>query len=178
MSRRPDISTEDVVQRYLAGQSSEKIAADLGCSTTVVFNRLRKAGVKARGQGKVKPRGPASPFWQGGRTLSTDGYWLVRDERGRQVREHRLVMAQHLGRPLRSEEIVHHLNHVKTDNRLENLCLLTRSQHKQLHDALDAWCEAGHPEVEGDPWLRWWIKASACRVCGYAPSGTPEEAAA
>jgi hypothetical protein len=75
-----------------------------------------------------------------GRYKNSFGYIIIRGELvpeafksmltvSDHVREHRLVMAQHLGRPLEEWEVVHHKNHIKDDNRLENLELHGTHEH-------------------------------------------------
>jgi hypothetical protein len=49
---------------------------------------------------------------------------------------HRLAMAAYLQRPLTSEEVVHHINGNMTDNRLDNLELMTQSKHVGIHNKL------------------------------------------
>jgi len=63
-----------------------------------------------------------------GKFVRSDGYVAVKVN-GRFELEHRVIMAQYLNRPLRSDEHTHHRNGNKSDNRLENLEIVGVGEH-------------------------------------------------
>lgn len=82
-------------------------------------------------------RAEKNPNWNGGRMISSHGYIKVLVKRGNKyvyVYEHDLVIETYLGRRLTKEERVHHINKNRQDNRIENLQLLTNSEHAILHN--------------------------------------------
>ena len=78
------------------------------------------------------PEEPLKQAKAGSGTLNDSGYKLITIN-GNQVREHRYIMEQHLGRKLMEREQVHHKNHIRTDNRLSNLEIVDISEHTRLH---------------------------------------------
>jgi hypothetical protein len=83
--------------------------------------------------------GPDRWNWNGGRTTTVVGYVRVRrpdhpraDSNG-YVAEHVLVAEKKIGRLMKDDENVHHLNEKKGDNREENLRVMRRGDHTRLH---------------------------------------------
>lgn len=79
--------------------------------------------------------GNKHPHWKGGRTIANNGYiWIYQPNHPNAfhcyVLEHRIIMEKYLERYLTKDEVVHHINGVRMDNRIENLQLfLSNSEH-------------------------------------------------
>jgi len=86
---------------------------------------------------------PKCPRWKGGRKKTTGRYIKVKhepyhprkDDRG-YVFEHVVVYEDYYHCCILSWIEVHHLNYDRSDNRVENLVLLAKSEHTRLHKTL------------------------------------------
>lgn len=111
------------------GLSQRAIACRTEISQPVVSRILRTLGLSTSDRAAGSRHGQ----WKGGRSVTGEGYVLVlvapgarfaeMRNRAGYVPEHRLRMAEHLGRALKASETVHHINGVRRDNRIENLQL-------------------------------------------------------
>ena len=84
-------------------------------------------------------KGEKCKHWKGGTARTSKGYKLVKmpehhraDSKG-YVLEHILIFERETGIKVPHNCCVHHLNEIKDDNRIENLCLMTHSAHTVFH---------------------------------------------
>ncbi len=77
--------------------------------------------------------------WNGGK-IDQNGYWFIKQPDGSYKQKHIMVAEKMLGRTLEKDEVVHHINKNKKDNRPDNLVVLSRKEHIQIHkkDLMDA----------------------------------------
>jgi len=121
-------------------QAIRKLAKEWGCTVQTLYKRLRALGIKTRKGGDATIGTQAkenNPNWKGGRPLDASGYVVI-NYGGSQIREHRVVAEKMLNRKLNKDEVVHHINGIKNDNRPENLMVMTQSEHLKHHRKLAA----------------------------------------
>lgn len=99
-------------------------------------------------KGKKNPMwgrtGKKHPRWKGGKTRHRENYVVLlrpehpaADPHGH-ILEHRLVMADHLGRDLKPGEVVHHVDGDGLNNHIDNLMLFpSQSEHRRYHLSLE-----------------------------------------
>jgi len=98
-----------------------------------VFSLTHKLKLREAKLGEKHPR------WKGGKRISREGYVLVLIRKHPYLTndgymfEHRIIMEKSLKRYLTPEEVVHHKNGNKRDNRIENLMLMKKNKHGEFH---------------------------------------------
>lgn len=115
---------------YESGKTMGKIAILCGCSRPAITHHLKRLGVEIKHNGYYKQH----------KTISDSGYVKIyipahpASTKSGYVPEHRLIMEEKIGRYLSKKEVVHHINGIKTDNRIENLYLYkSESEHMAYH---------------------------------------------
>lgn len=132
--RRHDHLATEIIQRRKDGETYKSIARTYGISIDVISKILRRHAPEIL---KVPRR---VWRWSGGRRIDQNGYVIIpidrshpffeamhfdtgRSDTSPRVFEHRLVMAEYLGRPLLRSETVHHIDGNRSHNAIVNLQL-------------------------------------------------------
>lgn len=126
-----------ILQAYDAGASRQSIADAHRVHAHAINRTLKRLGRQLEARPRV---GAAHHAWKGGSFLIESGYRRVKLRKSHPlssmcagngyVMEHRLVLAQALGRPLHRHETVHHIDGNRQNNSLSNL-ELRQGKHGQ-----------------------------------------------
>lgn len=155
---------DKAIELYKSGVSSEKVAEILGVSDVYVVYVARKAGVEIRPSGarkgitlseehknrmsesqKARHNLPQYDGFNGYGREQADSRGYIKvlcpghpraSKHQHYIYMHIVIAEQTLGRRLNQDEVVHHINGDKSDNRPENLKVMTRSEHIKLHERM------------------------------------------
>lgn len=140
--------TETNYHNYILGQSRNGNTGETQCKTCAVKKSAKqRRGKPAWNKGKPLPpekKGSNHSSWKGGRYIDAHGYVMVhchnpeaKSKWEHYKKEHVLVMENVVGRQLTKQEVVHHIDGNKQNNRSENLALLDCHQHhREAHNSL------------------------------------------
>lgn len=137
-----DEQFRDCLSKEYETKSIREISSELDISPVVIRRYFKKYGIEFKPTREAQgSKGEKNGRWSGGRHIH-NGYIEVyapdhpHKNKRNCVYEHQLVMEKHIGRYLEDGEVVHHKDLCKTNNSIENLQLMTNSEHTRLHGVM------------------------------------------
>lgn len=144
INSRPTIKYCSAECYHLASRKPQQIRKCLQCGNAFVVNPKHKDKKFCHVQCACTHKRERERI----ATLGADGYKRVWFSDGSGETEHRFLMEQHLGRKLKRNEVVHHIDGDRTNNALSNLVVMSRAEHSALHRKLEL--EAGKQLFGGE----------------------------
>lgn len=132
-SERIDMRQREYEERRKLDPKFDRICEH--CGTAFSYKDKSARFCSTRCFAKSRPM-EKHPQWGGGKTKTRRGYIHVRMGNDTRQYEHRAIAERILGRKLSFNEVVHHVNGDKSDNRNCNLLICGRGYHKWLHDRM------------------------------------------
>lgn len=129
-ARGKKIDHQKAAEMYKSGMSTYAIAKIFVCTAAAILYAIKKHGICPRPPGGMK--GILNSAYKGGIRTRKDGYNIVRGDSFK-LFQHRVKAQKVLGRKLKHNEHVHHVNGNRSDNRNKNLIICTAKYHVQLH---------------------------------------------
>ena len=121
------VSARKTISEKNKGRISPMKGKKLSKETKEKISKAKKGKYKIitefGGHKKQRKDGYISVYVPNHKRANKDGY----------IMEHILIMEQHIGRCLKDDEVVHHKNKIRNDNRIENLQLMTFKEHASFH---------------------------------------------
>ena len=136
----PKLADKEWLKNQIQTKSLSKIADELGTTVGNVSDRVGRYGFRQKDRSAATKDGIRKSLLTG--RVETNIHYVHLHlpnhpfaTKNGSILEHRIMIENKIGRYLTKDEVVHHINGIKNDNRIENLLLCNVHAHKKIHGA-------------------------------------------